>query len=312
MVLMRRLTPENFRARVHALSNGTINTSSYKNTRTKVSARCSVCGHHWDVVPASLLKGTGCPLCGKRKAAQTPKHTQAGRRFLAWAATQPFEVLTPYLGAMADITAQCSTCGGSWDTNPRRLRKYGCPVCGHIKTGQALRKSQEVFEDEVAEIHGGHLRVRGSYRTGKDRIEVECLRCSHVWKPVAGRLVRSSGRGCPRCCQSKGEIRIAALLSGGGVPFKQEVSFKDLRSPWGGVLRFDFGVLDQAGNILYLIEYDGRHHFRPLDHQGGAERFRRQQVNDATKTRYCQDKGLPLLRISLPPFKMRLEDLGCP
>ena len=80
----------------------------------------------------------------------------------------------------------------------------------------------------------------------------------------------------------------------------------------GGVLRFDFGVFDAKDNLLYMIEYDGWHHFRPLHHHGGVERFRRQQINDAAKEGYCLDKGIPLLRISMPPFKMKMEDLTCP
>jgi len=33
-----------------------IETSPYTNTRTKVSARCSTCGHHWTVVPHPPFK----------------------------------------------------------------------------------------------------------------------------------------------------------------------------------------------------------------------------------------------------------------
>ena len=39
----------------------------YINNKTKINVECAVCRHSWDVVPASLLNGHGCPKCAKRK-----------------------------------------------------------------------------------------------------------------------------------------------------------------------------------------------------------------------------------------------------
>ena len=40
--------------------------SEYTNNKTKVLARCLVCNHEWNVVPASLLNGHGCPVCARK------------------------------------------------------------------------------------------------------------------------------------------------------------------------------------------------------------------------------------------------------
>lgn len=40
--------------------------SEYTNNKTKVLARCKVCNHEWNVVPASLLNGHGCPVCARK------------------------------------------------------------------------------------------------------------------------------------------------------------------------------------------------------------------------------------------------------
>lgn len=45
--------------------------TDYTNNKTKVSVSCTICNHHWDVVPASLLNGHGCPKCAKRKRVTT-------------------------------------------------------------------------------------------------------------------------------------------------------------------------------------------------------------------------------------------------
>ena len=41
--------------------------SEYTNNKTKVLARCLVCNHEWNVVPASLLNGHGCPICARKR-----------------------------------------------------------------------------------------------------------------------------------------------------------------------------------------------------------------------------------------------------
>jgi len=38
----------------------------YVNNKTKIHVRCSICHYSWDVVPASLLNGHGCPKCACR------------------------------------------------------------------------------------------------------------------------------------------------------------------------------------------------------------------------------------------------------
>lgn len=39
----------------------------YVNNKTKILARCLVCGHEWNVVPASLINGHGCPVCARKR-----------------------------------------------------------------------------------------------------------------------------------------------------------------------------------------------------------------------------------------------------
>ena len=52
---------------------------------------------------------------------------------------------------------------------------------------------------------------------------------------------------------SRGEIKIEEILTAAGLNFKMELSFEGLNSPNGKPLRFDFVVLDDAGNIDFII-----------------------------------------------------------
>ena len=59
---------------------------------------------------------------------------------------------------------------------------------------------------------------------------------------------------------SRGEIKIEEILTEAGLNFKMEYSFDGLASPNGRPLRFDFAIFDDAGNLDFLIEYQGIQH----------------------------------------------------
>ena len=40
---------------------------NYQKSKVKVSCQCKRCGHIWDVLPANLLKGRGCPNCANNQ-----------------------------------------------------------------------------------------------------------------------------------------------------------------------------------------------------------------------------------------------------
>lgn len=56
---------------------------------------------------------------------------------------------------------------------------------------------------------------------------------------------------------SKGEVKIAQLLKKNKIKFKTEVSFPDLKSLKGRLLRFDF-IIFKNNKIVCAIEYDGK------------------------------------------------------
>ena len=59
---------------------------------------------------------------------------------------------------------------------------------------------------------------------------------------------------------SRGEIKIHEILEQNGMNFKEEYEFPGLKAPSGRPLRFDFAVFDDDGNLVFLIEYQGKKH----------------------------------------------------
>lgn len=96
---------------------------------------------------------------------------------------------------------------------------------------------------------------------------------------------------------SRGEIKIEGILRMAGVNFKEEYTFPDLVSSNGRALRFDFAVFDDAGDLDFLIEYQGSQHYKPSSKFGGAKGLYQQQYNDKLKVEYCQKHGYTLIAI---------------
>lgn len=101
---------------------------------------------------------------------------------------------------------------------------------------------------------------------------------------------------------SKGEVKIAAILNSLSVKFVPEKIYKDCKNPKTGfALRFDFYI----PSLQLLIEYDGIHHVKKLRGQTD-EQFESQKERDAYKNEYCRINGIKLLRI--PSSKYRKLD----
>jgi len=75
---------------------------------------------------------------------------------------------------------------------------------------------------------------------------------------------------------SRGEIKIEEILKEAGLSFQEEFSFPDLVGHNGRVLRFDFAVFDDNGDIDFLIEYQGIQHYQAKSKFGGVPGLRKQ------------------------------------
>ena len=96
---------------------------------------------------------------------------------------------------------------------------------------------------------------------------------------------------------SRGEIKIEEILQWNGMDFQEEYSFADLVSSSGRPLRFDFAVFDDAGDLDFLIEFQGIQHYEAKSKFGGFAGLRKQQFNDMKKREYCKKHNIPLVII---------------
>lgn len=188
-------------------------------------------------------------------------------------------------GAGAFWNCQCD-CGKMVQVHAHKLkcghtRSCGCAHQDGIRDLQGQRFGKRtVLEDSGQRRAGGGILWRCRCQCGQEKlIRQDAL--------VAGRT-RSCG-----CITSRGNEKIARMLTQGGIAFAAEYTPGDLP----GRYRFDFAVFRQE-KLAYLIAYDGVLHTTYSGRGWDTEaRFLRTQASDGLKNAYCARKGIPLLRI---------------
>ena len=127
--------------------------------------------------------------------------------------------------------------------------------------------------------------------------------CGNVTEVSTGNLMRGHTLSCGCRHQSKWEMFIRDYLTLLNVAFQPQKRFSDCKNKkQSDMLPFDFYLPDY--NIC--IEYDGEHHFRPIEMWGGYDKFLINQENDNIKNQYCKDNNITLLRL---PYTYSKEDI---
>lgn len=130
----------------------------------------------------------------------------------------------------------------------------------------------------------------------------DCGNSEYVEVP-AHQLIRGHTLSCGCRHQSKWEIFISDYLTALNITFQPQKRFSDCKNQkQSDMLPFDFYLPDY--NIC--IEFDGEHHFHPINGWGGYDKFIITQENDRIKTQYCKDNNIILLRL---PYTYSKEDI---
>ena len=127
--------------------------------------------------------------------------------------------------------------------------------------------------------------------------------CGNTTEVPANQLTRGHTLSCGCRHQSKWEIFIGDYLNSLNIVFNPQKRFDDCRNKkQSDMLPFDFYLPDY--NIC--IEYDGEHHFRPIESWGGYEKFLITKENDNIKNEYCKNHNIGILRL---PYTYSREDI---
>lgn len=168
----------------------------YVNTKTKILCECRICKNMWEMRPQGLLKGQGCPTCGRIRAAEKKKKTHDQFVTELKQVNPNLIVRGKYIKSSIKIEIECGTCGYLWNANPMSvLRGHGCPKCAG-----SLKKTNSQFIQEL-KLKFPYIRPLDDYRSANEKITVKCLVCNNIWIIRPHDLLRS--KGCRNCRKSK-------------------------------------------------------------------------------------------------------------
>lgn len=171
-------------------------------------------------------------------------------------------------------------------------------IHGNISSCGCYKKDLHSTMNDLTNQKFGELTALYSGEVARDGQRVWVCKCScgEEVRVRAGALRSGKTKSCG-CKLSKGNLQIKRLLFEKNIDFEEEFSFSDLfYSSSQHLLRFDF-CLKQDGQIVGLLEYNGKQHYEPIEFFGGTENFIEQQKRDNLKLEYSKNNQIPLFII---------------
>lgn len=111
----KAITHEDFVKRMSTINPSIEILGRYYNANKRLLVRCNRCGFGWNAVPASLLSGDGCRVCGTKEAhAKFVKKQEVFEEEMA-CVNPNVEVIGKYVGRHSPIKAKCKICGYEWE-----------------------------------------------------------------------------------------------------------------------------------------------------------------------------------------------------
>lgn len=127
---------------------------------------------------------------------------------------------------------------------------------------------------------------------------------------IRGHNLISKGTSSCGCISSKGEEKIANILTKNNINFKREYVVKNFILSTGGNPRFDFAILNKNNEIQYFIEYQGEQHYMSRGNIFTPEKVALIQKRDQEKLNYCQLNNIPIIYIPFTKYDtIELKDL---
>lgn len=134
--------------------------------------------------------------------------------------------------------------------------------------------------------------------------ECECGICGNIFisRPRSVMSGHTVSCGCVRA--SSGEQFLRKFFDDNNIHYLTEYTFYGCKLK--RVLPFDFAVFNENSDLLFVIEYDGEQHYRPVEFFGGEKEFERRKLADSIKDQYCEENDIDLVRI---PYYFSNDDI---
>ncbi len=168
----------------------------YINTKTHLSWECHL-GHKWEAVPSSVKAGRWCPICARKKQADSLRGTLNELKEIA--KKRNGKCLSKnYKNQNSPVKWECHL-GHKWDAVPSSVKAgTWCPICGRKKQADSLRGTLNELK-EIAKKRNGKC-LSKIYKNQNSHVKWEC-HLGHKWEAVPSSV--KAGKWCPICARKK-------------------------------------------------------------------------------------------------------------
>lgn len=265
---------------------------NYLNKRTKIILICSIHGP-WNSLIEQIMRGQGCPVCGKNNAAK--KRRLSFDDFVIKANEihgNRYEYFREsYIKSSLKTNIRCLDHGefNQIPSNHIGVQKQGCPECGFIE--QVLKRKMPLTEfiNKANKIHSNRYDYsQVEFNNQKDFIKISCKKHGLFIQNLSNHL---TGSGCPDCNNSKGENKVKEILIKHKIIFVQQKTFEGLKDL--SLLKCDFYL----PKYKCVIEYNGRQHYEPINTFGGEMGLLETKKRDDIKRAYLTKNKIKLIEI---------------
>lgn len=198
-----------------------------------------------------------------------------------------------------EILSKCKGCTGTDNSSCYYSLPFRVKNSRQIEQGVEMKVPDREEKLKVGDTCG-FFKVLGYALSENEadhqrKAQIQCLRCNSIQMVRVDRLLEQSiSCQCDKKYASFGESTVAYFLEKNNIPFIPQYTFDDCRSECGGLLRFDFALIDDNKSVVAIIEFDGEQHFElnPFYNPDGKV-----QVHDEIKNNYLLQHNIPILRI---------------
>jgi len=197
--------------------------------------------------------------------------------------------LVDYKTSKTNVKIICNKHGLFEQSPSNHMRGQNCPLCANAVRNKNNKSTAEIFIKKAKKIHKdkyGYDLVK--YNKMTEKVKIICLKHGEFLQTPANHI---HTRGCPKCCESKGEEKIRMCLENLNLEYERQKTFigcSNIR-----LLPFDFYLPQKK----MLIEYDGEQHFKPVNFFGGKKTYLLLKHNDNIKNSFVVKNDVSLLRI---------------
>jgi hypothetical protein len=266
--------------------------------RTRWHCRCN-CGNEFDVIADNLKKRPNmtCNECAKKIRADKQRIDRSGVKYGRLTILEVVKDTHP-----TKVRCQCE-CGNFYVGIQTDIVTGHTQSCGCLQKERTSESNIKDWTGIVSKYGVEFLCQDIMNDKGQWLWKCRCGVCGNIFTALPAKINNGHITSCGCALQSAGERHIVSVLEELNADFIEQYSFSDCKYKYA--LRFDFAIFNN-NKLLYLIEYDGKQHFEPIEWFGGIKGFEEIKMRDDLKNTYCQEHNIPLLRF---PYTLSPEEI---